>query len=93
MHGTTCAHGEKFAQLDLEDDLVAVVLIPIPERDFDPTEVAVSWRVRSDLGHQVRFATPTATAAQATSTHSPRASRQFSRSSSVDAPLTSWVSA
>ncbi len=50
--------------LGLEDDVVAVVLIPIPERDFDPTEVAVSWKVLSDLGHQVRFATPTATAAQ-----------------------------
>jgi putative intracellular protease/amidase len=44
---------------------VAGVLIPIPERDFDPTEVAVSWKVLSDLGHQVRFATPDGTAAQA----------------------------
>jgi putative intracellular protease/amidase len=43
---------------------VASVLIPIPERDFDPTEVAVSWKVLSDLGHQVRFATPNATPAQ-----------------------------
>ncbi|MGH9098082.1 MAG: type 1 glutamine amidotransferase domain-containing protein [Acidimicrobiales bacterium] len=43
---------------------MAVVLIPIPERDFDPTEVAVSWRVLSDLGHQVRFATPNATPAR-----------------------------
>jgi putative intracellular protease/amidase len=39
---------------------VAVVLIPLPELDFDPTEVAVSWQVLSELGHQVRFATPTA---------------------------------
>jgi putative intracellular protease/amidase len=44
---------------------VAAVLIPIPERDFDPTEVAVSWKVLSDLGHQVRFATPNGTAAEA----------------------------
>ncbi|HEY1987908.1 MAG TPA: type 1 glutamine amidotransferase domain-containing protein [Acidimicrobiales bacterium] len=43
---------------------MASVLIPIPERDFDPTEVAVSWKVLSDLGHQVRFATPNATPAQ-----------------------------
>jgi putative intracellular protease/amidase len=43
---------------------VASVLIPIPERDFDPTEVAVSWKVLSDLGHHVRFATPNATPAQ-----------------------------
>jgi putative intracellular protease/amidase len=44
---------------------VAAVLIPIPDRDFDPTEVAVSWKVLSDLGHEVRFATPNATPAQA----------------------------
>lgn len=34
------------------------VLIPIPSRDFDPTEVAVSWQVLSQLGHEVVFATP-----------------------------------
>lgn len=45
--------------------MVAVVLIPLPIRDFDPTEVAVSWKVLSDLGHEVRFATPTAAPAQA----------------------------
>ncbi|HWD51943.1 MAG TPA: type 1 glutamine amidotransferase domain-containing protein [Acidimicrobiales bacterium] len=44
---------------------MAGVLIPIPERDFDPTEVAVSWKVLSELGHQVRFATPAGTAARA----------------------------
>jgi putative intracellular protease/amidase len=43
---------------------VAIVLIPIPALDFDPTEVAVSWRVLSDLGHDVRFATPSATPAR-----------------------------
>jgi putative intracellular protease/amidase len=43
---------------------VAVVLIPIPARDFDPTEVAVSWRALSDLGHDVRFATPSAAPAR-----------------------------
>jgi putative intracellular protease/amidase len=36
---------------------VATVLIPIPDRDFDPTEVAVSWRVVTGNGHQVVFAT------------------------------------
>jgi putative intracellular protease/amidase len=40
---------------------VAVVLIPVPELDFDPTEVAVSWKVLSDLGHEVSFSTPDAT--------------------------------
>ena len=37
---------------------VANVLIPIPSRDFDPTEVAVSWSVLQRLGHSVAFATP-----------------------------------
>jgi putative intracellular protease/amidase len=37
---------------------MATVLIPIPELDFDPTEVAVSWQVLCRLGHEVRFATP-----------------------------------
>jgi putative intracellular protease/amidase len=37
---------------------VAKVLIPIPSRDFDPTEVAVSWNVLRRLGHSVAFATP-----------------------------------
>ena len=36
----------------------ARVLIPIPRRDFDPTEVAVSWQVLSQHGVQVGFATP-----------------------------------
>jgi putative intracellular protease/amidase len=34
------------------------VLIPIPSRDFDPTEVAVSWQVLSGFGSDVMFATP-----------------------------------
>src|SRR5207344_2288756 len=37
---------------------VANVLIPIPNRNFDPTEVAVSWSVLRRLGHSVVFATP-----------------------------------
>jgi putative intracellular protease/amidase len=37
---------------------MAKVLIPIPERDFDPTEVAVSWKVLTGFGHSVQFATP-----------------------------------
>jgi putative intracellular protease/amidase len=35
------------------------VLMPIPELDFDPTEVAVTWRSLKDRGIQVTFATPT----------------------------------
>jgi len=32
-------------------------LIPVPDRDFDVTEVAVPWRLLTRLGHVVRFAT------------------------------------
>jgi putative intracellular protease/amidase len=41
---------------------VSTVLIPIPDRDFDPTEVAVSWRVLTSNGHEVIFATQSGTA-------------------------------
>jgi putative intracellular protease/amidase len=37
---------------------VARVLIPLPAWDFDPSEAAVSWRVLTDAGHAVGFATP-----------------------------------
>jgi putative intracellular protease/amidase len=36
---------------------MATVLIPIPDMDFDPTEVAVSWQVLTGQGHAVVFAT------------------------------------
>ena len=32
--------------------------MPLPARDFDPTEVAVGWKVLSAAGHKVVFATP-----------------------------------
>jgi putative intracellular protease/amidase len=41
------------------------VLIPIPDRDFDPTEVAVSWQVLTRNGHRVVFATESGTLATA----------------------------
>lgn len=34
------------------------VLMPLPSRDFDATESAVSWRVLAEDGHEVVFATP-----------------------------------
>lgn len=37
--------------------LVATVLIPVPDSDFDPTEVAVSWHVLTSQGHTVAFST------------------------------------
>jgi putative intracellular protease/amidase len=36
---------------------LAKVLIPVPDLDSDPTEVAVSWKVLVGAGHTVRFAT------------------------------------
>src|SRR6185503_15956921 len=33
------------------------VVMPLPDRDFDTTEVAVPWRVLRDRGHEVVFAT------------------------------------
>ena len=33
------------------------VLIPLPDRDFDVTEVAVPWQLLRKAGHQVVFAT------------------------------------
>lgn len=34
------------------------ILIPIPSTDFDPTEVAVSWKILSEKGIAITFATP-----------------------------------
>jgi putative intracellular protease/amidase len=36
---------------------VARVLVPLPDRDFDVTEVAVPWRLLTEAGHEVVFAT------------------------------------
>jgi putative intracellular protease/amidase len=37
--------------------VVVRVLIPLPDRDFDVTEVAVPWRLLTDAGHEAVFAT------------------------------------
>jgi len=37
----------------------ATVLVPLPDRDFDVTEVAVPWAVLTRAGHEVVFATET----------------------------------
>ncbi len=37
---------------------MAVVLMPLPNRDFDPTETGVPWRLLSQRRHQIVFATP-----------------------------------
>lgn len=37
---------------------MSLVLLPIPSRDFCPSEVAVSWKVLTQRGHRIVFATP-----------------------------------
>jgi protease I len=44
---------------------MAKVLIPLPHRDFDPTETAVPWGVLRQRGHRIVFATPDGGPAQA----------------------------
>jgi putative intracellular protease/amidase len=44
---------------------LAHVLVPISALDFDPSEVAVSWRELTQRGHQLVFATPDGRVARA----------------------------
>ena len=37
---------------------MAILLMPLPDSDFDPTESGVPWRTMRDHGHRVVFATP-----------------------------------
>ena len=37
---------------------MALVSMPLPRQDFDPTESAVSWLMLTQAGHRVEFATP-----------------------------------
>jgi putative intracellular protease/amidase len=36
---------------------MARILVPLPDRDFDVTEVAVPWKLATEAGHDVVFAT------------------------------------
>lgn len=36
---------------------MATILVPLPDRDFDVTEVAVPWQLLREAGHEVVFAT------------------------------------
>jgi len=44
---------------------MAIVLMPIPEDGFDPTETGVPWRTLRQRNHRVVFATPTGGAGRA----------------------------
>jgi protease I len=37
---------------------MATILTPLPSCGFDPSETGIPWRVLSDLGHRIVFATP-----------------------------------
>jgi putative intracellular protease/amidase len=40
------------------------IIIPLPHHDFDPTEVAIPWKLMCDAGFDVHFATPDGQTAQ-----------------------------
>lgn len=44
---------------------MAIILIPLPDHDFDPTETGVPWRTLRQRGHRVVFATPNGKVARA----------------------------
>lgn len=44
---------------------MARILVPLPDLDFDVTEVAVPWRLLTQAGHEVVFATENGDVAQA----------------------------
>lgn len=37
---------------------MARILIPLPAEDHDPSEAAIPWRLLTERGHDIRFATP-----------------------------------
>ena len=44
---------------------MAIILIPLPSRDFDPTESGVPWQLLRRQGHRIVFATPQGEPAEA----------------------------
>jgi putative intracellular protease/amidase len=57
--------GRPTAKLTIRGAIMARVIIPIPRRDFDPSEAAVSWKLLTERGHAVAFATPDSGQAEA----------------------------
>ena len=51
--------------VDGKGSMMAVVLIPLPYRDFDPTEAGVPWRLLYKQGHRVIVATEDGRSAEA----------------------------
>jgi putative intracellular protease/amidase len=48
-----------------QDEGMSRILMPLPDRDFDPTESAVPWTMLSEAGHEVTFATQSGQPGQA----------------------------
>lgn len=44
---------------------MANIIIPLPNLDFDPSEVAIPWKILREQGHSLVFATPDGRAAEA----------------------------
>jgi len=44
--------------MNLEKNRVQKILIPLPSYGFDPTEVAIPWKILSENNFQIIFATP-----------------------------------
>jgi putative intracellular protease/amidase len=44
---------------------MATILMPLPKRDFDPSETGIPWRALTGLGHRIVFATPDGEPAEA----------------------------
>ena len=42
----------------MKTQLAKTIVMPLPSYDFDPTEIAVTWKTLTDAGHRVIFATP-----------------------------------
>lgn len=49
--------GGASASIGANRSAMANLLIPLPDRDFDVTEVAVPWKVLTRAGHRVAFTT------------------------------------
>jgi putative intracellular protease/amidase len=47
---------------------MAKILIPLPDKDFDVTEVAVPWRMLKNAEHEVVFATENGDSTQSNKT-------------------------
>jgi putative intracellular protease/amidase len=45
-------------QADTTQRYMAHILMPLPSRDADPSEVAVSWQILRERGHRISFAAP-----------------------------------